>query len=668
MAYKVLQTTALLKTPDANAPIVTILMEGETVADAGEQQGGFVKVKHPASPDPGWVVANDVQKVGDAPRPPVEKADFVSACILAEHAVNALPATAPWYVAADFVIARAIIETNIANLGPQIPGSDGVGPLQVTTKEWAVFLASPLGIKGGFKPDDRDNPTAQTTGAAYRMFTDAKAISDAKAAKGVGSATDPFLPSYLDVFHAYLTDSPTAAVAILDAGKGEKLNEVLKGLLTDAQIADLFKARGRFTGSADAPKTVAEFATGTEAALNDALKQAFDLQKEFVPEELPQIQQGEAPWFDVAQKEEKAGITEPNSRILEYFKATDLRPLPTSTKTPWCGAFAAFCMAQSGNAAAAASIPKASAQAAQWKGWGSQLPLKSTSVPTGAVVVLSPGEGTGGSGHVGFFVGYSHDGKFVQLLGGNQSNSVKKSNFPVSQIAAICWLDLQPTIGSAIDGVALSTTKISQAAFDLIVSFEVSSEAYYNAKLRAPTWPGVSSGVTVGIGYDVGQTKAATVKGDWENVIPASMLDPLLGCVGITGAPAKSRAQGLKGVVDIDYDKAIDVFGNCSIPRWITVVEDTLQNTDKLNGDCLGMLVSLTFNRGAGGYNSSKSRFREMVGIKNAMAAEQFDRIPDLIRSMKRLWLDVPGLLVRRDKEADFFALGLAKMHAGGGA
>src|SRR5207249_1033549 len=102
---------------------------------------------------------------------------------------------------------------------------------------------------------------------------------------------DPFLPSNLDVFHAYLTNSPEAAVAIRDAEdsniKDKKINEILKGPLTEDQLAALFKTRGQFTGTAAAPKSLGEFFAATEAVLSDKLKGAFDLIKQHAPDELP---------------------------------------------------------------------------------------------------------------------------------------------------------------------------------------------------------------------------------------------------------------------------------------------------------------------------------------------------------------------------------------------
>src|SRR5215204_6101035 len=56
--------------------------------------------------------------------------------------------------------------------------------------------------------------------------------------------------------------------------------------------------------------------------------------------------------------------------------------------------------------------------------------------------------------------------------------------------------------------------EVSRAGLDLLVAFEVTAPAYYEKKLRRPVWPGGESGVTVGIGYDVGVTGAKQIEQD----------------------------------------------------------------------------------------------------------------------------------------------------------
>lgn len=49
-----------------------------------------------------------------------------------------------------------------------------------------------------------------------------------------------------------------------------------------------------------------------------------------------------------------------------------------------------------------------------------------------------------------------------------------------------------------------SYTPISQRAIALIVGCEVSGKANYEARYQRPVWPKGLSGITIGIGYDVG--------------------------------------------------------------------------------------------------------------------------------------------------------------------
>jgi hypothetical protein len=58
-------------------------------------------------------------------------------------------------------------------------------------------------------------------------------------------------------------------------------------------------------------------------------------------------------------------------------------------------------------------------------------------------------------------------------------------------------------------------TAISDAAIDLIITFEVSSPAVYERKYRRPIWPRGRSGITIGIGYDVGYAVKGVLVRDW---------------------------------------------------------------------------------------------------------------------------------------------------------
>jgi uncharacterized protein (TIGR02594 family) len=671
-ALKVKDRTKLRKDPQDNALPKKQLEGEEILKPTGKTSGEWTEVIFSTGVVDirGWVLTADCETVTDIARELAETDGFIHQCIFLERVANSLNGIAPWFVTADFVIARAILETKITNLGPNIAGSDGVGPLQVTTAEWDDFLShapSELTTIANNKltADHRDDWMKQIRSAIYRMRRDAKAISEAQRRAGVGSEADPFLPSLLDVFHAYLFDSAEAAVAVHNAEKSaadkdRKIDTVLRGPLDDKQLESLFKARPQNVGTSDQPKTVATCVAATETALNDALKMAFDLIAQFSPDDVPVASKGEAPWFDVALEEEEKNIDEhdPNDKdtILDYFKATSLgRP---SAILPWCGAFAAHCMKASGNDDVAASVPSGAAAAVSWRNWGDTALAVQSDIPQGAVVVLSPSEGTGTTGHVGFFVRFLDDGKRIELLGGNQSDKLTRTAFKTSKVAAIRWMDLGPAAASEQFAGTASTSKISPEAIKLIEEFEVSGKERYESKLRHPIWPEGSSGVTIGIGYDVGHTSTAQLNADWKNVIPDAMLARLEACVGVKGAAAKALADGLRSQVDVPYDAAIKVYRECMLPRWVGIVEKVLPNTSMLKPHALGALVSLTLNRGQD-YTSTKDRRREMVSIKRHMENKQFDKIPAEIRAMTRLWPSSKGLRRRREAEAKLFEAGL---------
>lgn len=222
--------------------------------------------------------------------------------------------------------------------------------------------------------------------------------------------------------------------------------------------------------------------------------------------------------------------------------------------------------------------------------------------------------------------------------------------------ALVEWLDAQtvdPNIGA-------SASRISPRAFDMIVGFEVTSPQVYERRYRKPEWPKGASGVTIGIGYDVGYVTTAQLQGDWRAAIPDNMITALQAAINVRGPPAGPLARQLGATVDVSFDAAITVHSTRVIPLWVKLVERSLSNTSDLSPDSLGALVSLTYNRGAS-YSKQGDRYREMRSIKDHMAARQFARIPDDIRSMKRLWPgnDVAGLRTRRDSEAQLFQDGL---------
>ena len=210
-----------------------------------------------------------------------------------------------------------------------------------------------------------------------------------------------------------------------------------------------------------------------------------------------------------------------------------------------------------------------------------------------------------------------------------------------------------------------SRTPISDAAVDLIVTAEVSSRAVYERRLTRPVWPKGNSGLTIGIGYDVGTVTAATLEVDWSGVLDQAALDLLRPACLVRGAAAVPLVEQAQSVA-VPWNDAMHVFREASLPEFVARTERALPNTAALWPDCLGALVSLTYNRGAA-FNRPEPRFAEMRAIGELMAVRAFDRIPAELRAMKRLWEgdpDMRGVVLRREAEAVLFERGLAAMRA----
>ncbi len=153
-----------------------------------------------------------------------------------------------------------------------------------------------------------------------------------------------------------------------------------------------------------------------------------------------------APWFDMAKRElgtsERSGTARNNPRILEYHASTTLPGnLARIDETAWCSSFVNWCISRVGIKGTN------SARARSWQNWGRKL---SDPVP-GCITVFSRPSAGPQSGHVAFYV--SETATHIKVLGGNQSNQVKESNYPKSRLIGYRWPADVPNVSSAgVDG------------------------------------------------------------------------------------------------------------------------------------------------------------------------------------------------------------------------
>jgi hypothetical protein len=199
---------------------------------------------------------------------------------------------------------------------------------------------------------------------------------------------------------------------------------------------------------------------------------------------------------------------------------------------------------------------------------------------------------------------------------------------------------------------------ISQRAFDHIVAKEVTSKAYYEKHYTRPEWPGVKSGVTVAIGYDLGYASPSKIRSDWGNLVSSSMLDAMLKCSGVRGNAARALLNEVRPLISIPWNSAMAVFAKRDIPTWTALVIRKLPKAAHLSPTCLGVLVGISYNRGAS-FDAQGDRYVEMRSIKAHIEAGQLDKVFHDINAMKRLWPNVPGLQRRREEEARLWNEGL---------
>ena len=195
---------------------------------------------------------------------------------------------------------------------------------------------------------------------------------------------------------------------------------------------------------------------------------------------------------------------------------------------------------------------------------------------------------------------------------------------------------------------------LSEKALDLILEFE---------GLNQPkNWPGGASGITIGIGYDLGYVTVDQFESDWGEYLRANVRERLKAVVGMHGTKAKNRASTLAGI-RIRRDNAEEIFNERTIPLYEFKTSQAFPGYENLPGDVQGALVSLVYNRGTSMTDESpEDRRREMRDIREAVQRGDLKAIAEQLRSMKRLWVGkgLDGLLRRRDAEADLVESAIA--------
>ncbi len=113
---------------------------------------------------------------------------------------------------------------------------------------------------------------------------------------------------------------------------------------------------------------------------------------------------------------------------------------------------------------------------------------------------------------------------------------------------------------------------------------EVGSRRLYEMNSR-PTWPGGASGVTIGIGYDLGYQ--ATFEADWAGLLTASQMAALKQWIGIRGSGAAAGPAALAGIA-IPWSGAWTVFIGRSLPQSVGDTRNVFYRSREMPQLCLG--------------------------------------------------------------------------------
>lgn len=202
---------------------------------------------------------------------------------------------------------------------------------------------------------------------------------------------------------------------------------------------------------------------------------------------------------------------------------------------------------------------------------------------------------------------------------------------------------------------------ISVQARDAVIGFEVSSRKEYERTYNHPEAPAGESGITIGIGYDLGYNSEADVRSHWQGLLGDGEIERLIKACGLRGATARACLGNFRDI-SVPWDAAIEVYQRSTMPRFGRKVLTTFPNAIETKGHAFGALFSLVYNRGESLQGDSR---REMAAIRDLMEQRAFEKVPDQILAMKRIWEGRPGLrgvLIRRDAEAILFKRGLELM------
>jgi len=191
---------------------------------------------------------------------------------------------------------------------------------------------------------------------------------------------------------------------------------------------------------------------------------------------------------------------------------------------------------------------------------------------------------------------------------------------------------------------------IGAGAFSLIAYSEGGGRAFYERECARGCIPSPQSGITIGLGFDCGYESPDNLRRYWEKKLKPSVIDVLAKSHGKYGESATKYL--LRAPFFISYETACIVLAQQmedmvpEVIQWITGGKSDMPN---ITNEQFGVILSLLYNRG---FSVVGDRRKEMRQIQSDLRAGKTKDVGKHLRSMKRLWDGLGGLLRRRDAEA----------------
>lgn len=189
---------------------------------------------------------------------------------------------------------------------------------------------------------------------------------------------------------------------------------------------------------------------------------------------------------------------------------------------------------------------------------------------------------------------------------------------------------------------------LSTGGRELVLEFETGGRSGYDPH---PEWPGGASGVTIGIGYDMGYYSKAVIDSDWQ-AINKTPRTRLLSVAGLSGTRARHVLSTVRDIY-VQWDIAADVFDRVDVAREFSRAKRAVPGFEDMRPNAQAAWLSLGFNRG---WQLSGPNRLEMRAARDLVPGRDYEGMAVQFRKMVRVWAGTQfenGMRRRRFAEAD---------------